>query len=227
MVAELLDRPIWTALTSRQAQFAIGAGFALRYRPTVEPFISAADDSEASIAALGALIGKDEDLYLLQRTASPVPPGIEEVSRSLGVQMLAETAARIDVPANVTALGDAEAPEMMALAELCRPGPFRSETHRLGTFWGIRESGRLVAMAGERMKVPGMTEVSGVATHPDARGRGYARLLSRLVMAKIVERGERPFLHAYADNAAAIGLYEELGFSIRTEMQVQVFRRAD
>jgi predicted GNAT family acetyltransferase len=75
------------------------------------------------------------------------------------------------------------------------------------------------------MKVPGMTELSGVATHPDARGRGYARLLSRLVMSEIIGRGERPFLHAYADNAAAIRLYEELGFSIRAEMQVQVFRR--
>lgn len=225
MVAELLDRPIWTALTTRQAEFAIGDDRALRYRSTVEPFIAAAADSSDSIAALGALILPYEDLYLLQRTASPVPRGVEEVTRALGVQMVADTAAPVDMPPGLAALGDSDVAEMLELAELCRPGPFRSETHRLGTFWGIREGGRLVAMAGERMKVPGMTELSGVCTHPAARGRGYARLLSRLVMAQIVERGERPFLHAYADNDGAIRLYEELGFSIRAEMHVQVFRR--
>jgi predicted GNAT family acetyltransferase len=102
---------------------------------------------------------------------------------------------------------------MLALATLTQPGPFRARTHELSQFWGVKdEQGQLLAMAGERLKLPGMSEVSGVCTHPDARGQGLAALLSRHVASEIVRRGEVPFLHAYAGNAAAIGLYERLGF---------------
>ena len=77
-------------------------------------------------------------------------------------------------------------------------------------------------MAGERMKQPGWTEVSGVCTHPDARGKGYARLLSQFVAGRIAAHGETPYLHAYATNASAIRLYEQLGFELRTAMKVAV-----
>ena len=80
-------------------------------------------------------------------------------------------------------------------------------------------------MAGERMKPPGFTEVSGVCTHPDFRGRGYAEALSRLVAGRILERGETPFLHAYAHNAGAINLYRRLGFTLRSQMQMTVLGR--
>jgi predicted GNAT family acetyltransferase len=89
----------------------------------------------------------------------------------------------------------------------------------------VRENGRLVAMAGERMKLDGFTEVSGVCTHPDVRGRGYAGLLSRTVATQILKRGETPFLHAFASNTAAIGLYETLGFVLRCHVVVTVLRR--
>jgi predicted GNAT family acetyltransferase len=82
----------------------------------------------------------------------------------------------------------------------------------------VKEGGRLVAMAGERMRVEGHTEVSGVCTHPDVRGRGLAAALSRVVADRIRARGETPFLHAFADNAAAIGLYEQLGFVLRRRL---------
>lgn len=75
-------------------------------------------------------------------------------------------------------------------------------------------------MAGERMKQEGFTELSGVCTHPDARGRGLARLLSAWVAARIATRGETPYLHAYASNAAAIELYRSLGFTLHREMHV-------
>ena len=221
-----LDKPIWNALTTRQAEFALGAPPALRYRPQVEPFIAALDEAPESLAAMRDLMSPGEELILLQARPSALPEGVELLSERAAVQMVAETAEPLDPPAEVERLGPADVPEMQALAELTEPGPFRNETHKLGTFWGIRHGGRLVAMAGERMKLPGLTEVSGVCSHPDARGRGYARLLSRLVMARIAERGERPFLHAYAENAAAITLYERLGFTTRCEMRVQCIRLA-
>jgi hypothetical protein len=81
-------------------------------------------------------------------------------------------------------------------------------------------------MAGERMKPDGFTEVSGVCTHPDHRGRGYAGALMRLVARRILDRGETPFLHAYASNTGAIALYETLGFTLRREVLMTRLSRA-
>jgi predicted GNAT family acetyltransferase len=129
-------------------------------------------------------------------------------------------------PAGVQLLGDADAAGMLALANLTRPGPFFSHTHQLGRFIGIRQDGRLVAMAGERMQPQGFTEVSGVCTHPDFRGRGFAGGLMRLVAQAILARGDTAFLHVYADNAGAIALYESLGFRIRAAVTMTVIARA-
>ena len=44
----------------------------------------------------------------------------------------------------------------------------------------------------------------------------------RVVARRIIAQGDLPFLHAYADNKGAIGLYEALGFRRRCEVQVTV-----
>jgi predicted GNAT family acetyltransferase len=80
-------------------------------------------------------------------------------------------------------------------------------------------------MAGERLRFPGYTEVSGVCTHPEFRGRGLARRLSAVVAAGIEARGEQAFLHSWKTNQPAIALYEGLGFRVRTEVNVAVLRR--
>jgi predicted GNAT family acetyltransferase len=95
----------------------------------------------------------------------------------------------------------------------------------MGTFIGIRIGGRLVAMAGERMRFPGYTEVSGVCTHPEFRGRGLARRLSAAVVSGIEARGEQAFLHAWKSNHSAISLYGGLGFEVRAEVNVAVLKR--
>ena len=114
---------------------------------------------------------------------------------------------------------------MLALATLTQPGPFFARTHRLGGFIGVKQDGVLVAMAGERMKVEGFTEVSGVCTQPDHRGNGYAGGLMQLVAQAILARGETPFLHVYADNAGAIALYQTLGFRFRAALTMTVLAR--
>jgi predicted GNAT family acetyltransferase len=116
-------------------------------------------------------------------------------------------------------------PEMLGLTALTKPGPFDKRTHELGRYVGIFREGKLVAMAGERLKVPGFTEVSAVCTHPEHAGRGYARVLMTEVMQGIWKRGEVPFLHVREDNAAAIKLYERLGFRKRVVRHLAVIRK--
>jgi predicted GNAT family acetyltransferase len=114
---------------------------------------------------------------------------------------------------------------MLDLVERTRPGPFGPRTIELGTYLGVWDDGALVAMAGERMRMPGYTEISAVCTHPDHRGRGLARTLVLTLMRRMLERGDRPILHVAADNVSALRLYEHLGF-MRTRLMTIVGLRA-
>jgi predicted GNAT family acetyltransferase len=189
-------------------------------------FAAAADDSPDSQAALAALCPSEGAIALVETFEATAPPGLRVIDRGVCVQMLADKVAPGETGLAFTPLGDADASEMVALASLTRPGPFFERTHELGGFVGVRVDGRLAAMAGERMKLTGFTEVSGVCVHPDFRGAGYARELSRLVAGRIIARGEIAFLHAFATNTAAITLYETLGFKLRTTVQLTVLARA-
>jgi predicted GNAT family acetyltransferase len=46
----------------------------------------------------------------------------------------------------------------------------------MGAYYGIRIGNELIAMAGERLAVPGFREISAVVTHPAHTGHGYATL---------------------------------------------------
>jgi len=222
-----LDRPIWSSLSTAHQPLSLGDERARRYAADVNLFASARDDSDEALAALTALVGPGEQVYQLQVPAIVVPPGLVAVKQAWGVQMVAQQPLSAgDDEDDIVPLGDDDAAEMLALAQLTQPGPFLARTHRMGRFTGIRIDGRLAAMAGERFRFPGWTEVSGVCTHPDFRGHGLARRLSRHVAARIAARGDTAFLHAWRDNAAAIRLYEQLGFAWRTDVHVAVLARA-
>ncbi|MDX3908637.1 MAG: GNAT family N-acetyltransferase [Sphingobium sp.] len=217
-----LDRPVWHALTGRQSGLAVGDGRAVRFRPEIGPLAACANADDAS--ALADLAG-DGEIWIVEKTPPASPPGMTVVRSALCCQMIASSITPQTRMFDFHDLGDGDAAEMFALATLTAPGPFAEKTHMLGGFIGIRENGRLLAMAGERMK-PGMfTEVSGVCTHPDARGRGYAGFLMRVVASRILERGERPFLHSYANNAGAIALYRSLGFAEHQSITAIVLKR--
>ncbi|WP_374468305.1 GNAT family N-acetyltransferase [Phenylobacterium sp.] len=220
MTRHPLDRPIWTALSGRQSGFALGTGRARRIAADVGVFIAAEDDSPGSLAALAELVRAHGESWRMEVGAAPVP-GVQTLSEAAGVQMVAESLTPAPPPAFAfEPLTEADAPAMLALATLTKPGPFLARTHQLGDFVGVKRDGELIAMAGERLKPVGYTEVSGVCTHPDHRGKGYAAGLMRHVAGRILERGETPFLHAYATNTGAIALYETLGFRIRTQVTV-------
>jgi predicted GNAT family acetyltransferase len=219
-----LDRPAWSALTSHQAGLALGDARARRFPLDVSPFAAGMDDAPQTIAALAALLPQGGTMGLVELHAPPPPPGVTLAQDSICLQMLwTDFPGAAEAP--VLALGDADAAEMQALAELTKPGPFLRRTHTMGRFLGIRQGGRLAAMAGERLHCNGFTEVSGVCTHPDFRGRGYAATLMRAVGANIAARGETPFLHVYPSNLTAIAMYERLGFTPRREVQYCVWGR--
>jgi predicted GNAT family acetyltransferase len=221
----VLDRPVWAALTTRHAALSLGDARARRYAPDVNLFASARDDTAEAHAALRNLVNPGEKVFVLQVPAIVVPEGFGVFKAATGVQMVATAPVAPDVSAEIAPLTDADAPEMLALATLTEPGPFLSRTHVMGRFLGVRIGGRLAAMAGERLSFPGFTEVSGVCTHPDFRGKGLARRLSATVTARIQARGEQPFLHAWMSNEPAIRLYESLGFEIRAAVDVKVLER--
>lgn len=230
-LAHPLDRPVWSALNGPLASLAIrreqGEGAAVRLDPDIGVFVAAADGSPDSQALLTALSREYPGAGLVEPEGTPIEavlPDVPILSRAPCVQMIA-AALTIGGPAadiDFQTLGEADADEMLALATLTRPGPFRKGTLRLGGFIGVRREGRLIAMAGERMKVDGFTELSGVCTHPDFRGLGLAGVLSRAVVSRILARGEQAFLHAYAEHAATVTFYEGLGFNVRTRMTYTV-----
>ncbi|WP_338466040.1 GNAT family N-acetyltransferase [Novosphingobium sp. ZN18A2] len=219
-----LDRPVWNMLGGGQAALAVRHGSAVRIDPAYGPFAAARELSDAAQADLAAMVSRSMGaLWLVEPDEWPAPRGTRVVRTAPLVQMVARSPAPDPGGDDIVPLGEADAAQMAALAHATEPGPWGTSTHRYGPFHGIRADGRLIAMAGTRMRpAPGYAEVSGVCTDPAARGRGYAGRLIRRVMAGMCAEGLTPFLHSYAGNTAAIALYRSLGFEIRREMMVTI-----
>ena len=222
-----LDRPIWSALTTRQRDLAEGGGNARRFPVAVAPFADMADMSPESFAALGALLSGPEIAVLFTPDPVTAPSEFKVLLAETGEQMIGAPAEFSLPGVEIVGLGASDVPAMMALIELTKPGPFGARTHELGTFLGIRVGGELVAMTGERMKPGNYTEMTAVCVHPDHRGRGYAQALLSAVSRQIVARGEAPFLHVFTSNVSAIALYRRQGMEIRRRLHITVLQKQE
>jgi ribosomal protein S18 acetylase RimI-like enzyme len=218
----VLDNPAWAALTGPHRRFAETVGRAARYLTDVSPFTALADPADPRAwDDLATLVGPGA---VTPVSGVPAPPdGWEILEVGQGVQLVA-TALRAERAAEAVRLGPDDVPEILDLIALTEPGPFLPRTVELGTYLGIRHSGRLIAMAGERLRPPGWTEISAVCTDPAHRGRGLATRLVRAVAAGIRDRGDTPFLHASAANTEAIRLYESIGFTLRRRSTFHLLR---
>lgn len=225
MMSHILDRPIWSALETAHASLSEGNALARRYPPSIVPFAASADNSPESLEALARLPLGEEVMAIVEAEPIIVPEGLVTLSSARLVQMMAERPSERVSDSRVMPLTEADAADMLALATLTKPGPFTLRAQSLGSFWGVKIDGRLVAMAGQRMRQTGFAELSGLCTHPDFQGRGLGTLLFRFVAGEIAARGETAYLHAYVTNAPAIALYEAMGFRIRSEMNFSVVKR--
>jgi ribosomal protein S18 acetylase RimI-like enzyme len=234
-----LDNVIWQALTTRHAQFAESFEEARRFIREVGPLGAFRDHGVRGYASLAGLVeaGGTIGLFLDHPYADEpheLQAGWSFVAGAPLLQMVADNGSEPRLrpesgdaksDPELIELGTQDSPEMIELTALTKPGPFSSRTHELGVYLGIRRDGKLVAMAGERLKVPGHTEVSAVCTHPDHAGKGYAGILMTEVMRRIRDRGETPFLHVRQDNVRAIEVYKRLGFRERKIGHFAVLRK--
>jgi len=225
MTSHILDRPIWSALETAHASLAEGNAHARRYPPSIVPFAASADNSVESLEALARLPSGEEVMAIVEAEPIIVPEGLVTLSSARLVQMMAQRPSERISDRRVVPLTEADAADMLTLATLTKPGPFTLRAQSLGSFWGVKIDGRLVAMAGQRMRQTGFAELSGLCTHPDFQGRGLGTLLFRFVAGEIAARGETAYLHAYTTNAPAIALYEAMGFRLRSEMNLCVVKR--
>jgi ribosomal protein S18 acetylase RimI-like enzyme len=222
-MAELLDNPIWHALATEQSHFAEREGDAARFTPEVTGLAGLRRPD--AVDALARLLRPGEVTGLLVDDAFELTAALARVDEAPALQMVHDGPAP-PMPEGLERLGPADAASMLALAEATRPGPFGTRTAELGVFLGIRdERGRLVAMAGQRMRLPGLVEVSGVCTDPAHLGRGHAGRLLAGQLALIRGGGDGAFLHVLADNARAIALYERAGFRPRRLFRYLIVRR--
>ena len=220
-----LDNPIWAALATRRSEFAQGNGLARRFHPEVTSLAGFAEASEEAYASLADLMSDGQPAALFLPTEQNPPPGWSTLDSMPLLQMTLADSRTIAPAAHVDELKPSDAPEMLALAQLTKPGPFGMRTHEMGNYIGIRCEGKIVAMAGERLRVEGHTEISAVCTLPGYLGRGFAAGLIGELATRIRERGETPCLHVRGENTRAIELYKRLGFELRAQMYALVVKR--
>jgi len=196
-------------------------GRARRYPVDVAPFFALPSQPSAEDWQDAASLVAPGTYAAVLRSDPEVPSGWKTIRTFGVVQMIGERVTGVDCP-DAVSLGAADVPEMLELVAATEPGPFLDRTIELGDYLGIRCDGALVAMAGERLRFDGWTEISGVCTLPTHRGRGLASRLVGGVVAGIQRRSQRAFLHVRSTNANAIRLYEELGFRARRSATITV-----
>lgn len=228
MSDDLLDNPAFAALQHAHAGLGRASELAAVYDPLVSPLAGLSEATPEALRDLAGLVPSGAGVGVLS-TQALLPDATDwRLVRVMPLhQMVCDTLP--GSPESFAELTPSDAREMVALAELTEPGPFLERTIEMGRYVGVRSGGRLVAMAGERMKPPGWTEVSGVCTHPEARGRGLASRMVVNVLAECFARGDRAFLHVVVGSPSektAVGVYRRLGFEHRKPIYAHVLLRA-
>jgi ribosomal protein S18 acetylase RimI-like enzyme len=219
-----LDNPVYAALTGKHAELAVQKNNVLTYRQGVFIMAGTPDTSETTIKDLADLVPSGGFTGFMGYSPN-MEPYFHQQASIQAYQMVLETVPEYP-DSDYVQLGMPDAGEMMELVDLTKPGsPFFPGMFELGKYIGVKDDGKLVAMAGERVKLDGYTEIALVCTHPDYRRRGYAASLSGALIKEIIDEGVIPFLHVMTHNVPAIRLYEKLGFKTRTQYPISAYKR--
>ncbi|MCU1252361.1 MAG: hypothetical protein JWQ49_5390 [Edaphobacter sp.] len=223
----LFANPVWHALQTKHRHFAISSGEACRYPADVAPFAAVAMPSQTALQSLHSLLVPGEYVWLIGESYPAVPElswteNLECLQMVLPEQVVPPTPSPRIVP-----LSSADAPEMVALTDLAFPGFFRSRTCEMGSYYGVRSDGELIAMGGERITLDGYPEISGICTHPSHRGRGHAASLIWHLARYHRREGLVSWLHVSAENHHAIELYVKMGFTVVRKVKLHRICRND
>lgn len=223
----VLDNPAWGSLVSMHAPFAQGTDRVKRYQPGIVPFVACQDPASGNMEALNPWMKAGESFYIIGDL--PALPGDWTVERELpcAQMVLKIPSLKKDATVTVSLLGDTDAAAMYELINRVQPGYYNMDTRLLGVYYGIKQEGKLVAMAGERMRLTGFTELSAVCTHPEYTGRGFAQQLITELCKRHVSAGISSFLHVSLMNQRAIRLYEHMGFEQRREISFRRVKKGD
>lgn len=225
-VTDVLNNPVWGALTSGDAALGAGTATAKFFDEEVSPFAGFAEGYKSGFDELHTLLPAGRTILYATPSQVPPPIGWQLLHAIPGLQFVYKGgAASMPSSLPLVPLGEAHTAQMVELATLTKPGPFGPRTIDFGHYFGIFEGDQLVAMTGQRLHVHGYTEISAVCTHPDHLGKGYAAALVQQALSLIVQQGKTPFLHVRADNHRAIALYERLGFAVSRPMNFFVLKR--
>jgi ribosomal protein S18 acetylase RimI-like enzyme len=216
--AVALDNPVWSALSGPHRSIAGRLQDLLWYPPSIAPFVAVPavgvqPDLEAAFrSGLGA------QAYFVGQCPASLPESWRVVSISNILQLFPTGEIPQGSEDAGTVLGEIDRRAMRELTQIAFPDFFRERTAELGVYLGVYAGHRLIAMAGERMALPGLQEISGVCTHPDFAGRGLARRLTRALWGRQHRRGVGSFLHVSEGNSVARKLYESMGFVVRASL---------
>jgi GNAT superfamily N-acetyltransferase len=223
----LFVNPVWHALQTKHRHFAVSSSEACRYPAEVAPFAAVATPSKCALQSLHALLAPGEYVWLIGESYSSVP----ELSCTGSLECLQMVLPQqVTPPAptpGIVPLSSANAPEMVALTDLAFPGFFRSRTCEMGSYYGVRSGGELIAMGGERITLDGYPEISGICTHPAHRGNGHAESLVWHLARNHRRQGLVSWLHVSAENHHAIELYLRLGFAVARKVKLHRICRTD
>jgi predicted GNAT family acetyltransferase len=223
-MAHILDNPIYNALKTGNKKLSIGEGQVTIFRRDVAPFAGMENNSESDFKALTAFGAEINPVVIFTPVKLNIPQNWEVVREFAMLQMV-HNGVMPTSPATqqITDLNDSHTPQMIALTQLTKPGPFLDRTIEFGNYAGIFEGDKLVSMVGQRMQPSPYIELSAVCTHPDHLGKGYAGILLTEQIKRVIKANGTPFLHVLDDNYGAIKVYERVGFKTRKPILGYVF----
>ena len=224
-----LDNPVWEALNGPHARFGVRLRQAARYDLDVVPIGALEEPTPGALRDLAELVETGRHVAIPWFDPNAELGADWELRVRLELLQMVCRAPCEGAKDGLEPLACEDGAELLALAELTQPGPFTARSVELGGFLGVRDGGRIVAMAGRRFAPPGFIEVSGVCTHPSARGRGLAEKLVRAVTAAIQEEGAVAFLHVATASPSvktSTALYRRLGYEPRRTVSLAVLQRA-